>query len=726
MVRYLPLIPSKNYSVLSIFRISFLIIGLCSLPFVHAQKIHWKALGEPGSGGAITDIAISPYNPNHILIAGDVLNAAYSKDGGITWYPTFGFKSNEIAAFTFHPTDSSIIWVGTMSGPYKSEDGGIHWTEKRNGMDPIGSHAYTCPVQKILFDPNDTDRILAFGGNMRGWNSPGNPKWNVVWESRNGGDTWTEYSIVGSMIKPGITNAEYAGTNSIVVSAGKQGVYISDDNGRNWSSFNSGLPTSDVLWVTVHPENPSVMYAALNNYRIDNLYQPGGIYMSHDGGANWKNSSTGIERIANADARLASYFRSVKIATANTNILYTSNSGWANSGVYKSVDGGRTWKVMLNKSTTGNFPRVFYPQSGPELYAFSIDPSDENTMIGGNWEYVLKTTDGGGTWDDIMSDTTPNSGYFTGNGFSGLVASNFAFNPFDPDHAVLQAWDDGKFIQSNDRLESWKSGGKGMWRHNGGNDLSFAGENGLIIYCTTGQYGYDGVWKTTDRGISWKHSPLSSFAGARKENRPMGIYALPDQPDTAWVVLADRIYQTTDGGLSWNEVFFAKGMKYIAEDRNNPSTFYVNSVSGVFKTHDAKTFTLLPDSPENGEKIYCVSGDNPVLYVTKWRTGDGREGLWKYDGSAWTLIKNDYYLYDVAVHPENHDILVVATNDHPYHDVMNNSGISLSPDGGKSWILQNQNLPMLKGEVIRFNPHQPDQLILGTGGRGFFIGILEN
>ncbi|MCF8224767.1 MAG: hypothetical protein K9J30_02685 [Bacteroidales bacterium] len=705
-------------------RISLLIVELCILQLVDAQKIHWQPLGEPGSGGAITDIAFSPYDQNHILVAGDVLNAAYSRDGGNTWHPTFGFKSNEIAAFTFHPADSSVIWVGTMSGPYKSMDGGTHWIEKRNGMDPVGSYAYTCPIQKILFDPKDTDRLLAFGGNMRDWNSPGNPKWNVVWESRNGGETWVQFSKAGSMIKPGITNAEYAGNKRIVLSARKQGVFISDDDGKTWKLANTGLPTRDVLWVTVNPKNPSVMYAALNNYRVNDLYHPGGIYISQDGGANWKNSSHGIERTSNADSVLASHFRSIKIAPTNTKILYTSNSGWANSGVYKSIDGGKSWNVILNKSSTGNFPRVFYPQSGPELYAFSIDPSDENTMIGGNWEYVLKTADGGQTWEDIMSDTTLTPGYFKGNGFSGLVASNFEFNPFDPDHAVLQAWDDGKFIQSNDNLESWKSGGKGMWRHNGGNDVSFAGNNGNIIYCTTGQYGFDGVWKTTDRGSTWKHFPLSSFIGAKPDNQPIGIYTLQDHPDIAWVVLADRIYQTLDGGSSWFEIFAAEGMKYIAEDRNNPFTFYVNSTLGVFKTIDGKIFKLMHGSPANGDKIYCVSGDSPALYVTKWRTGNGEEGLWKFDGSDWILLKKDYYIYDVAVHPKNQDILVVSTNDHPYHDVMNNSGISLTIDGGKSWTLQNKNLPMLKGEVIRFNPHQPNQLILGTGGRGFFTGIL--
>lgn len=87
--------------------------------------------------------------------------------------------------------------------------------------------------------------------------------------------------------------------------------------------------------------------------------------------------------------------------------------------------------------------------------------------------------------------------------------------------------------------------------------------------------------------------------------------------------------------------------------------------------------------------------------------------------------KKDYYLYEVAVHPDNQDIFVIASNDHPYHEVMNNSGMSLSVDGCKSRTPQSNNLPMLKGKLIQYNYHQSYQLILGTGGKGVFVGKLE-
>ncbi|MCF6351041.1 MAG: T9SS type A sorting domain-containing protein [Flavobacteriaceae bacterium] len=715
------MVNKKKYFIL------FILILLINNSF--SQTINWQPLNEPGSGGAITDIAISPYNSNKVLLAGDVLNASYSLDGGVSWLPTFGFKSNEIAAFTYHPTDSNIIWVGTMSGPYKSIDGGVNWLEKRIGMNPILEFSYSCPIQKILFDPLDVNHLLAFGGNMRNWLSPGAPEWNAVWSSTDGGESWSKTSTIGTITGPGIMNAEYAGNNKIVVAARYQGVFISTDNGVSWSLSNTGLPTTDVLYITVDKNNANVMYVGLNNYLSGGVYQPGGIYKTTDGGNSWVNFSNGLEQTSHSNKNQASYYRSVKIAPTNSNVLYTSNSGWNNSGVYKSLDAGATWVAVLNKNTTNNFPEVAYPQSAPELYAFSIDPTDENVMIGGNWEYVLKTVNGGSTWEDIMSEPVPSAGvnYFKGNGFSGLVAENIEFNPFDSSHSVIQGWDDAKFMQSNDNLQSWQLGGAGntgMWRHQGGTDVTFGDTDGNTMYCTTGQYGFDGVWKTIDRGNNWTHFSISDFPGASSTKRPLGIHTLPTNTNKAWVVLDNKLYYTTNGGTSWAQVFSALGLNVISEVSDTPNTFYLNSNAGVYKTTDGITFNLMPSSPTKGRKIVCDPNDNNILYVTKWRTDDGNEGLWKYDGTTWSLLKNDYYLYDLAIQPGNSQAIIITTTDHPYHDVMRNSGVWLSIDGGQNWTKQNTGLPMQRVNSIAFNPYEPNQVIIGTGGRGFFKGIL--
>ena len=227
---------------------------------ITAQAIEWQTLNEPGNGGRTTDVAINPNNPNHILVSGDMLGLGYSIDGGQTWQPTFGFNSYELGAISFNPNNTDVVWVGSMSGPFKSIDGGLTWSLMRNGMPAIQNYFYTCPVELILFDPANGERLLAFGGSKRDWNNRGEPKWNVVWESLDNGESWSALTTVGTPTRPGITSAVFAGEEKIFAALRDQGLWVSVDRGVTWEQVN-GLPDfADVYHVAVDPTNASILY----------------------------------------------------------------------------------------------------------------------------------------------------------------------------------------------------------------------------------------------------------------------------------------------------------------------------------------------------------------------------------------------------------------------------------------------------------------------------------
>lgn len=64
-----------------------------------------------------------------------------------------------------------------MSGPHLSRDGGRTWQPKRNRMPPISDWHYSAPVERVLFDPNAPNRLIAIGGSQRRFYSPGEPMW---------------------------------------------------------------------------------------------------------------------------------------------------------------------------------------------------------------------------------------------------------------------------------------------------------------------------------------------------------------------------------------------------------------------------------------------------------------------------------------------------------------------------------------------------------------------
>ncbi|MDX2189451.1 MAG: BACON domain-containing carbohydrate-binding protein, partial [Bacteroidota bacterium] len=683
----------------------------------------WQSLNEPGSGGAITDLAISPYNPNLMLIAGDMLGVGISTDSGKTWQPTYGFKSYEIAEFTFHPSNPLEIWAATMSGPYKSTDGGFNWQEMRSGF-PALSGYYTAPIQKILFDPNNSSRLLAFGGSHRGWSSPGSPLWGAVWQSTDGGNNWTNIAQIGSSIFPGITSAVFAGVNSnILYAAAKgQGLYKSTNGGTTWSLTMNGFPASANSFncLAAHPSDENRIYVSLNAYQNAGNNMPGGIYTTTNGGVNWFGINNGLTQNSNGTWGLNSSYDVVKLSRSNPNVLYTSDLSWWPTGVFKTTNNGQSWTTIIDNGIKNNIPTAYIP--APGMNAMAIDPNNANTMICGNSEYVLKTTNGGTTWKDITSDRVgTNPDRWIGRGFSGLVCRNFKFNPTNPNHAVFTGMDDAKFWQSKDNMQSWSWGGNGFNHWEGGTDVAFAGTSGQVMYVTMGQGFFGGIAKTTDGGANWvnfENNGLPARYSGNEEGK--GIYALPNTPNTVWAVVGQKLYQSTNGGTSWTIVLDRPGLTWISAEKANPSTFYVTGSEGVFKTTNGTVFNLMAGSPTNATRILVDPFDDNTLYTTVWRQSNG--GLWRFKNNTWTQLRNDQFIYDVDVDPNNSSRLVVSTADDPYHDATYATGVYVSEDNGTTWSQFNDGLPVLRGLVSKFNPQNSNQIIFGTSGRGFFKG----
>lgn len=692
------------------------------------STIQWRPLNEPGSGGAVTALSISPTDRQRQLIGGDMLGVGLSEDGGQTWLPTTGFRSWEIADFTWHPTRPLEVWAGTMSGPYVSRDGGRTWAESRAGFPPVGNY-YTRPIQKILFDPANANHLLAFEGSHRGWGGgPGPTHWGAVWESTNGGAAWNSLAqATAGNAAPGVVAAAYvagAASTTLLVAANGDGVRKSTDGGRTWNPANNGLPGgAAVRWVTAHPTDPNTAYAATDSYVVNGTRWPGAIYRTRNGAQSWQAVTQGLNQNQTNNGALCTHYETVVLAPSSPNVLYTSDMSYWPYGIFRSADGGDTWSVVLDYGKKQQTPTAFVP--APTMGVLAVDPRDPQHVLAGNTEYVLQTANGGQTWQDATSAPVPGRpGAFTGRGFAGLVTTAVRFNPFRPGHAVILGLDDGKFWQSRDTLRTWTWGGQGLDHWNGGHDVTFAGPQGNTMYVTFGQFGnFGGIGKTTDGGLHWTVTPESAFPPLSGSKEAAGVYALPTNPDNVWACLGGTLYRSVNGGTSWTVALAQPGLTYIEPLRNTPGTFYVSGANGVYVTTNGSNFQLVPGSPAGATRLRVDPTNDGRLYATAWRANPG--GLWKFENNTWTRLNQDAAIADVDVDPTNNRRLVVTTNDDPYHDAAYVSGVALSEDGGQTWAPQNAGLAMLRGGTLRFDPAQPGRLVLGTNGRGFFRGQLR-
>ena len=102
-----------------------------------------------------------------------------------------------------------------------------------------------------------------------------------------------------------------------------------------------------------------------------------------------------------------------------------------------------------------------------------------------------------------------------------------------------------------------------------------------------------------------------------------------------------------------------------------------------------------------------------------------RGGLWRYDPGlskemAWTRLLDEHWIMNCAVDPVDPKRVAIATNQNPYTEVSQATGVWLSADEGRSWSQQNDALPMTRGWAIAIDPHDHEQVVFGSNGRGFW------
>lgn len=684
--------------------------------------IRWSPLCEPGSGGWLTSIAVSPHNPKHVLLGGDMLGIGLSADGGDSWRSTYGLPSWEIADFTFHPSNPRIVWVGTMSGPCLSEDGGRNWRLMRNGFPPTSDGHYSAPIQKVLVNPQNPQHLMAFGGSHRQWHSPGQPLWGAVWESRNGGRVWQRIGTVGAQ-----TEQSQAGGNIVAVEGSfamlyvavvGAGVYRSTDGGRTWHPCNSGLPHRQVMDIAVHPRNARKLWVALSNYQPvpGQAVIAGGVYHSADGGNSWSLASNGLSRHATTDTNLTARYEAIAVAPTSPDLLLTADTSWNGSTLYRSSDGARTWRPILRREDVD----CAYP-AGLGATVVEFAPHEAKVAFVAGSEYVLRTRDGGKRWVDVTAYRTKNGGW-RGRGFSGLCCVNFRFSPRNRRHAVLLAMDHGNFWQTWDGLHSWTWGGEGMPNWGGGNDVAFGDAEGRVMFVTLGQFGsFEGIARTTDGGKSWTILAGASHGLPERysQAQPLGVHAVSARE--VWATVGGKLYHSENGGERWRVIHEGPGLSWIAPVSASSRWFYVCGEAGVWVTRDGNQLDPVAGAPKPSTWVAVDPSDPTRLYVTSWRHPD-QGGLWRYAGGRWTRLRSDRFIARVEVCPANPNRLAASTNDHPYHDICFATGVWLSANGGRTCSQQNEGLACLRGEVITFNPHDPEQLIFGTLGRGYFVG----
>ena len=227
------------------------------------------------------------------------------------------------------------------------------------------------------------------------------------------------------------------------------GVWKSTDGGTNWLNVSDGFfKTGSVGAIAVAPSDPNIVYVGMGEETVrGNVSSGDGVYRSADGGKTWKN-------IGLADTEQISR---VRIDPRNPDLVYVAAIGhvWGDNGergIFRTKDGGKTWeKVLYRDAGTGASDLVIDPSNPSTLYAalWQFGRKPYRMDSGGEGSGLFKSTDGGDSWTEISRNKGLPSGV--------LGKINVAVSPVNSNRvwAMVEAKDGGLY-RSDDAGETWQ------------------------------------------------------------------------------------------------------------------------------------------------------------------------------------------------------------------------------------------------------------------------------
>lgn len=437
------------------------------------------------------------------------------------------------------------------------------------------------------------------------------------------------------------------------------GVLVTHDGGASWFAPSAPSDWETAVWIEFDPVDPDTLYVA----------ETRGLWKSVDGGHLFS-------LVLDADAYSASSCLRVLIDRNDRSRVYAHLSG---VGMCQSEDGGATWALHAT------------PFAGSLTSAFAIDPRDGRRLFVGGTSHHL-SEDGGQTWV-ALSSAPP-------------ISDAVAFDPLDPDRLYLSSRSLG-FAVSDDRGLTWTvSSGPGFERRGSAvlailPSIAHAGE--VLL----GWWG--GFSRSTDGGATFVRSN-AGLAGHAVVNA-----VAADATDASHLVAAagGSAYVSLDGGASWSETLAwanVNGGSMVA-DPVQAGRFWAGGVhldgGRVLRSDDGGwTFHVVWEHPSVS---FSHLATHPVLSDVVFGAGSG---VYRSDDGGATFVDlgvPETFVWDVAVSPADPDVLYAVASPRIY----------ASHDGGASWTSALAYPTALARDVFP-DPLDPDRAWAAAPGDGLY------
>ncbi|MBI3540436.1 MAG: glycosyl hydrolase, partial [Candidatus Eisenbacteria bacterium] len=337
--------------------------------------------------------------------------------------------SGRITDIAVDPTDRSTWYLAVASGGvWKTVNAGTTWT-------PIFDKEASYSIGCITIDPHD--RLTLWVGSGENDSQRSVSYGDGVYKSTDGGKSWTNVGLKDSehigqiAVNPKNSDVVYvAAQGPLWRAGGDRGLYKTSDGGKTWEKILNVDEYTGINEVVLDPRDPDVIYATSyqRHRQVWTLIDGGpgsGVWKSRDGGKTWKKLTNGLPREDKGRIGLA-------ISPVNPNVVYAVvEAADKGSGFYRSTDGGGNWDKMSDYVSTS-------PQYYNEIVA---DPQSEGRV------YALDT------WMMVTDDAGRNFRR-VGERFKHVDNHALWIDPADTKHLIAGC--DGGLYQTFDRGATWQ------------------------------------------------------------------------------------------------------------------------------------------------------------------------------------------------------------------------------------------------------------------------------
>ena len=681
----------KRYSL---FLLLFMIISNASF----GQKIgldqfkSWKPrnIGPAGMSGRITAIDAVVADPNTIYLGAASGGVWKTTNQGASWEAVFEEQPIlNIGSIAIQQSNPSTVWVGTGEGNprnsislgegmYKTIDGGKSW--KKMGLEK------TRNIHRIIVDPSNPNTVYA--------GAIGNPY------------------------------AEHP----------ERGVFKTTNGGETWDKILFTNDTSGVADMIMDPSNPNKLFVAMWQHRRTpwslNSGGPGsGLYMTFDGGKNWKKLGEKEGLPAGNLGRIG-----LAISRSNPNRVYALVEATKN-GLYKSDDGGQTWSLM-NSNPEFVSTRPFYFQE------IACDPQNENRL----WliyQMISKSDDAGKNFEVVIP-------------YNGIHPDHHAFwiHPTNPNFII--DGNDGGIGITRDKGKTWLFDEKlpvGQFYHiNVDNEMPYNVMGGMQD---------NGSWRGP--AYTWMSGGIKNYYWDNLWGGD-GFDVMPDKDDASWVFAMSQGGSVGRYNVKTGESWYVKPpapdlkttLRFnwnaaIAQDPFSNSTIYFGSQHLHRSTNKGASWEIIsPDLSTNdsakidqrnnggisiditGAENFCTimtiapsSKDKNVIWAG---TDDGNVQLTKDGGKTWTNFRGKIpglpvgaWIPQIQASRYNAAEAFVVANDYRRGDFK--PYIFRTTDFGKTWTrLVDEKKVIGYALCVLQDPTEPNLIFAGTE-QGLWVSV---